>query len=51
MQRRTALKKGNVARLGEGTRLAESEAHHTNVGKGKNIDAGSVLMTKTTHYF
>ena len=30
-------RKDNVARLGEGARLAESEEHHSNVSKGKNI--------------
>ena len=36
-ERNKALKKDNVARLGKGARLAQSEEHHTNVSKGKNI--------------
>ena len=34
---RNKVLKDNVARLGEGARLAEAEEHHTNVSKGKNI--------------
>ena len=42
----------NVARLGEGARLAEAEEHHTDVGKGKNTDAVCVSVpTKTIHHF
>ena len=41
-------KKDNVARLGKGARLAEAEENHTNVSKGKNINAGCVPAATET---
>ena len=45
LQRSNALQKDNVARLGEGARLAEPEEHHTDVGQGKNINASCVYTS------
>ena len=47
-ERNKGLKRDNVARLGEGARLAETEENHTNVSKGKHINAGCVPAATET---